>query len=143
MEWVANGTVFPHLRVLAKELQTPKTLICPADVDRQVAKTFTLLDDSRVSYFLGVDASATNSNSSLTNHGMHLAGDRNLVLNERSVKPGLLVAPPGSALSWAKKIHNRHGNILFEDGHVEFMNTSRLKRSLQEAGSATNRLAIP
>ena len=143
MELVANGNVFAHLRILAKELQTPKTLVCPADIDRQVATNFKTFDNSHVSYFLGVDAAATNWNSTSTNGGMFLAGDRNLTLNGRGVKPGLLILTSGNALSWAKKIHNRHGNILFEDGRVELMNSSRLHNALEQTGSATNRLAIP
>ena len=143
MELAANGNVFLHLRILGKELQTPKVLVCPADIDRQVITNFTTLDNSHVSYFVGVDAAVTNWNSASTNGGMFLAGDRNLALNGHSVKSELLVVTAGNALSWAKKIHNRHGNILFEDGRVDFMNTAELKRALQQTGTATNRLAIP
>ena len=144
MEFAASGDAFPHLRVLAKELQAPNILICPADENRQVTTNFALLSNAHVSYFVGLNAAMTNLTSSSTNYGKFLAGDRNLTFDGRVVKAGLLVVPPpDNMLSWAKKIHHRHGNILFEDGAVELMNTPRLKHALEKVGGVTNRFAIP
>src|ERR1051326_6908646 len=54
-----NG-VFAHFRVISNELSTPKVLLCPADLKRSSATSFAALQNPNISYFVGVDAVATN-----------------------------------------------------------------------------------
>jgi len=78
-----------------------------------------------------------------------LAGDRNLEVNERPVTPGLVLLTSKLSVGWAEGLHfsptisGSGGNILFADGHVEYLKPKALNREFQREDSATNRFAIP
>jgi prepilin-type N-terminal cleavage/methylation domain-containing protein/prepilin-type processing-associated H-X9-DG protein len=107
---------YRHLQTLATELTTPKILLCPADLDRQVASNFTLLQNSNVSYFVAGDASYDVPSSVL-------AGDRNIT-NDTHATPSLVQGIFG--LRWTHGLHNEKGNVLFSDSHVEEMNNTHI-----------------
>lgn len=135
MEFVNSPNVFPHFQILSNELQTPKVLVCGAD-DRNPATNFTTdLNNSKVSYFVGVDADESNPQ-------MILAGDRNIAVGSR-VQTGLITLTTNQVISWSKKIHNLNGNLLFADGHAEQVTTGKLRDAVKNTGVTTNRLAIP
>jgi len=135
MEFLASPNVFPHFQILSNELQTPKVLICGAD-ERNPATNFTTdFNDSHLSYFIGADADETNPS-------MFLAGDRNISVNSRE-QSGLVTLTTNQVVGWTRKIHKNQGNILFVDGHVDQLSTTRLRDLVKNTGVTTNRLAIP
>lgn len=91
-----------HLASLARELQTPKLLICPGDKNRLAATNFTRLKETNVSYFV--------FNATPMMPTRLLGTDRNLVSTQG--------AEPGGRLEWTSELH-KPGNALFADGHVE------------------------
>ena len=100
------------------------------------------MTDTNISYFAGVDATLNNPKSILS-------GDRNLQVDDTPAKPGLLVLAPKSQVGWTEELHyskstsTAGGNILFADGHVEFIKSKALNSVFQSQDSATNRFAIP
>ena len=72
---------FRHLQALSNELVTPQLLTCPADT-RLPGPNFGLLQNSNVSYFVGINASYASPDSIL-------AGDRN-VTNDWAGAPSLV-----------------------------------------------------
>jgi prepilin-type N-terminal cleavage/methylation domain-containing protein/prepilin-type processing-associated H-X9-DG protein len=137
MEPAALGNVAPIFRVMANELSTPKILVCPADADRSVAKTFSAgFDNSKVSYFVGVDASDAQP-------AMFLSGDDNFAIDGVPVKSGLLLLATNAPVSWTAARHVNQGNIGLADGSVMTTSSSSLRQMLVQTGVATNRLALP
>ncbi len=113
-EFVQNGYLvngpfyfgFRHFQPLAGILQTPAILVCPADT-RPAATNFATLQNSNISYFVGVTADYSQPMSVL-------AGDGNL-----SAASTLVRGMAGGRLTWTGKQHHFKGNVLFADGHVE------------------------
>jgi prepilin-type processing-associated H-X9-DG protein len=126
LEYVQSGfdsgpvfyTAFRTFQALAGELDKPQTLICPDDIARAAAANFVELQNSNVSYFVGVD-------STFDKPASILAGDRNLATNEFQ-NPTILRAGPGNRLYWTLEMHQYRGNVLFADGHVEEWNNPRM-----------------
>ena len=114
LEFVQNGALvngpfyfgFRHFQPLAGILETPKILVCPADT-RLAATNFVTLNNSNISYFVGVNADYSQPMSIL-------AGDGNLASGATIVR-----RPAGSRLTWTAAQHRFKGNVLFADGHVE------------------------
>ena len=92
-------------------------------------------DNSRLSYFVGVDATQTNAT-------MFLSGDRNLT-NGLPVTRGLLSLTTNRPAGWTGKMHANAGNIGFADFSVMQLTTSGLRSALERTGLTTNRLAMP
>jgi prepilin-type N-terminal cleavage/methylation domain-containing protein/prepilin-type processing-associated H-X9-DG protein len=109
---------FQHFRPLAGELVTPKLLACPSDLQRWSATNFTQFNNWNLSYALGLQADPNIPNSVL-------GVDRNF--------PSCRTLPPNPTIGhlygdelhpppppyWETGLHERKGNILFSDGHVE------------------------
>jgi prepilin-type processing-associated H-X9-DG protein len=91
---------------------------------------------------VGVDAMLNNPKSIL-------AGDRHLQVDGLPAKPGLLELTVKSPASWSEELHHLtsssscSGNILFADGHVEFLKTKSLDSVLRSQNMTINRLAVP
>ncbi len=135
-EFVQNGYAvgrefyfsFRQFQVLSNELSLPTLLICPTDM-RLPATNFGALQNSNVSYFVGVKAGPENP-------GSILAGDRNLTANS-APNPSILRLEAGNRLWWTWEMHQSKGNVLFADGHVEEWNNAALASSAgsQPAGA--------
>ena len=137
MEPALRGNVFQVFQVMSNELSTPRILLCPADADRFAAKNFTAgFDNSRVSYFAGLDAADDKP-------AMFLAGDDNFSIDGRSVKSGLLLLATNAPVSWTAARHVNQGNIGLADGSVQTTTSSSLRQRLVQTGVAANRLALP
>ena len=137
MELVSAGSPIPHFLVMSNELNTPKTLWCPADSNRIPVLTFQAkMGSSNVSYFLGVDAVGTHPESILI-------GDDHLAMGGRPVKSGRLEVTTNSALSWRQERHVFAGNVAMADGSVSSIDTTGLRLLLNQTGMLTNRLAMP
>ena len=136
MECIEQGLVFPHFQVMSNELSTPKVLRCPEDRSFQPATNFTTdLDNSKLSYFVGLDA-GDNSPSSI------LAGDKNL-LNAKTSSNRLMTLTSKSSLGWTRALHSKKGNVLFADGSVREVGNRETPAVIEALGTRTNRLAVP
>ena len=137
MEPALRGNVAPVFQVMSNELSTPIILLCPADAHRFAAKNFAAgFDDSKVSYFAGVDASDDKPT-------MFLSGDDNFAIGSRQIKSGLLLLATNAPVSWTDTRHVNRGNIGLADGSVQTTGSASLCQLLVQTGVATNRLAIP
>lgn len=135
MELKMSSNVSVLFLVLSNELSTPRVLFCPADTKRRFATNFgSDFEDSKISYFVGVDAARTN-------YTMALAGDRNL---RTSSGPGLGIATVTSntLVAWGPDLHKNSGYLLFVDGSVRKVKSEFLSGILSN-GIATNHLFIP
>lgn len=117
----------------------PTTLLCSGDRRRDYQiKSLETLSDTNISYFVGVDAWYRNP-------GSILAGDRHLELNQKALEAGLFKPNANSTLAWSPEMHRslRGGNLLFIDGHVEFVRSNKLNATFQRQTLPYGRLAIP
>ncbi|MDB6126046.1 MAG: N-terminal cleavage protein [Pedosphaera sp.] len=134
-EFAGGDDVFRTFQVMSNELSNPKMVICPADERTSATNWTSDFNNSRVSYFVGLDA-----NASLTNS--FLSGDRNLK-NGEMAQNGIVEFTKNQPAKWAKDIHDRSGNIAFGDGHVKRFSSTEVKNALRLTGMTTNRLAMP
>lgn len=136
-EFVQNGYAvgrefyfsFRQFQVLSNELSRPTLLICPTDI-RLPATNFGVLQNSNVSYFVGVKAMSARPDSIL-------AGDRNLTANS-APNPSILRMEAGNRLWWTWEMHQSKGNVLFADGHVEEWNNAALDSSAGSEPAGTD-----
>jgi len=97
---------YRYFQPLGSILETPRILVCPTDT-RLPALSFNVLQNSNVSYFVGVNADYNQPLSIL-------AGDGNLAASTT-----MLHITTGGRLTWDSNLHAYKGNVLFADGHVE------------------------
>lgn len=137
MELAAIGDAASTFLVMSNELSSPKVLVCFADSNRLAAVSFARgLNNSNVSYFVGVDARDEKPESIIS-------GDDNFAVGDRPVKSGLLNLWSNAPATWTAARHHFSGNIGLADGSVHTANDTNLINLLQQTGLATNRLAIP
>jgi len=118
-EFVRNGYFirgpfyfsYRQFTALSNELATPAVLICKEETLRLPAASFNSLQNSNLSYFVGVNADFSRPDDIL-------AGDRNLVCSP-SPSPTILRTSSGAVFWWTSGLHQLKGNTLFTDGHVE------------------------
>jgi prepilin-type processing-associated H-X9-DG protein len=138
MEMISSGYACLQFRPLSPYM--PRNIwafACPADKTKFAATNYNPLLEENVSYFANVDATTNNPANTI------LAGDRNLSANGQSVNPGLFVMTTNFDMSWTHEIHALGGNLVFADGHVEWVNTTQLNSVVQRQLLATNRLIVP
>jgi prepilin-type N-terminal cleavage/methylation domain-containing protein/prepilin-type processing-associated H-X9-DG protein len=114
---------YRHFQTLARELTLPKILVCPTDLGRQPARTFAALQNSNISYFVGVNADYDQPQSIL-------AGDRNIT---NDFIPSSTIVRGTYGLRWTRELHFFKGNVLFADTHVEEFNDARFNLSANSA----------
>jgi prepilin-type N-terminal cleavage/methylation domain-containing protein/prepilin-type processing-associated H-X9-DG protein len=124
---------FRHFQAVSNELVTPRLVACPADT-RLPASSFATLNNSSLSYFVGVNAEFARPASLL-------AGDRNLT-NDYASARSLVSLGPNAALRWTGELHRFKGNLLFSDGHVEEKTSPGLLSVLGQLPGVAN-LALP
>jgi len=108
---------YRNFQSLENEMGAPQILACPADT-RLPAPNFAALQNSNLSYFVGVK-------SSFQDPGSILAGDRNLTATPFT-NPAVLHGSADTRWSWTQELHRYKGNVLFADGHVEEWNNAAL-----------------
>jgi len=121
-EYVQNGYLingpfyfsWRQFASLSNELVVPKILTCKADETRLPGTNFATLNNTNLSYFVGVTADFSKPQSIL-------AGDRNLACNP-SPSPTIMRISSGAHFWWTTEVHPLKGNVLFSDGHVEAWN---------------------
>jgi prepilin-type processing-associated H-X9-DG protein len=155
--------------VMSNELGTPKILVCPADERNGHTNFLTApnngygnagLDNSKISYFLGKDASDSKPQ-------MILAGDRNIygVPTYPATMPtfipaygndGIGTSIMATAISmgtnmnstalpiWTPgKMHQGQGNALLADGSVQQLNSAYLRQALSNSGDTSAGVSSP
>jgi competence protein ComGC len=133
MELDESGIVYTHFQVMSNELNTPKTLICPADVRVPATSFGARLSNTNLSYFVGIDASDSMP-------AMFLSGDCNIT-NGPLPPNRILELTPNRPAGWTPERHLRQGNILFGDNSIQGLSDRALRQ--MGSGGLTNRLAIP
>jgi len=118
---------------------SPQLLICPSDL-RRSADSFLSLNNSNISYFVGTGASPGASTCIL-------AGDRNIVISEVPVTPGINHLLANDTLTWIKSMHFKDlgklcGNVLFANG-AAFMYKTNADATVQSQKVLTNDLIVP
>ncbi len=128
-------SAFRHFLVMSNELSTPKVIVCPQDGRRTRATNWNEVGNGNVSYFVGLEAVETYTQSILF-------GDRYV---QTPVPPvdGCLRLQAGDRVGWAKDFHHSEGNLAFGDGSVAHLTSDRLQAALRRSGSTTNRWMIP
>ncbi|MEW6161415.1 MAG: prepilin-type N-terminal cleavage/methylation domain-containing protein [Verrucomicrobiota bacterium] len=122
---VSNGlapSTFRHFQSISNELSTPKILVCPSE-KRVAAPHFALLRNEQISYFVRLTA-AYNRPESI------LAGDRNITNRWRRSPANAGPAARQMEIEWTTAMHDRKGNLLFSDAHVEMLNSAGLNDRL-------------
>jgi Prokaryotic N-terminal methylation motif len=135
MELITTGNVAACFQVMSNGLCTPKILACPADT-RVEATNFTTDLDGKISYFVNLDATEAYPQ-------MPLSGDDNLEIGGVPAKSGLLDFSTDAPISWTAVRHKFSGILAMADGSVQQVTQDGLRRTIQNSGVATNRLAIP
>jgi prepilin-type processing-associated H-X9-DG protein len=134
--YASNQQMYVYFQAMSNELGTPWILACPGDAKRTPGTNFTTdFNNSKVSYFVGLDASETNAT-------MFLAGDRN-ISHGTPPQNGILELTTNQPVTWTRSIHAGQGNILLADGSVQETTSQLLRETLQRTGVRTNRLALP
>jgi len=133
-EFVQNGYIagaqfyfaYRHFQALSNDVSEPKILVCPTDT-REQARSISSLQNSNVSYFIGVNADYNKPMSIL-------AGDRNIT-SVAQQSSSILNGASGAQLRWTGEMHQFKGNILFADSHVEEWNNVNLQAAGNGSGS--------
>ena len=150
-EWLADDSqMWRHWLRLSNELSTPKTLLCPSDLQRQPVHSFLsspptftwagFTNTAHLSYFLGLNAREENFDTILS-------GDRNVTTNGIPVGPGRLVLDATTVVGFSAEIHHDGGNILMADGSVQQAAGTRQNELWRKAriasGLTTNVWLVP
>lgn len=127
---------YVYFQAMSNELNTPKIVVCPGDKDRTPGTNFSSdFGNSRVSYFVGRDASEMNPH-------MFLAGDRYLD-NGLPITNGLMDLRTNQTVIWTKNYHDSQGNVALADGSVQGLTSQGLQQALMNTGTNLTRLALP
>ncbi len=156
VELIARGDVAAYFITMTDYISTPMILNCPAD-SRLEAHFMTPwvgdrngLNNSNISYFVGLDANKTRPQTIISGDdnfaigdGVHPHPPDNSAIGDIPVKSGLLDLSSNTPIWWTGDRHKYVGNVAFSDGHVQPTSGDELQRAVQETGIPTNRLAIP
>ena len=112
-----SNLVWRSFQVMSNELGTPFILACPADT-RTPAVSFERLQNTNISYFIGIEADETNPQ-------MLLSGDHHLG-NGRSTTNKVLTLHTNDTVRWTGLNHQGAGNIALADGSVQQLSSARL-----------------
>ncbi len=104
---------------LSNELVQTKLLVCKSEQVREPADNFGTLQNSNISYAVGVQADFSKPDSVLL-------ADRNLSRTPLP-SPTILRMTDGARFWWTAELHELKGNVLFADGHVEEWNNFSFK----------------
>ncbi len=128
--------VFRYYQVMSNELNNPMILVCPLDRKRRLATNFTSeLNDTHVSYFMGLNADAAHPQSLL-------AGDANVEIGGHAAA-GFQDVTGNRSIRWNKERHRGFGYLAFADGSVQQFSNSIVQKVFRQSGLTTNKLLFP
>jgi len=133
-EFTSTGEVWRHFQAISNELATPKILACPVDKERTRTLDFSALNNSHLSYFIGLDANETKPQTMLS-------GDRNLAISNKLLK-GVVTLTPDTSLEWTTSIHNKQGNLALADGSASQFTGQTLNIQLQAASRSATQTTL-
>ena len=133
-EFTTTGEVWRHFQAISNELATPKILACPVDKERTRALDFSALNNSHLSYFIGLDANETKPQTILS-------GDRNLAISSKLLKANVTLTPDAS-LEWTTSIHDKQGNLGLADGSASQFTGQALKVQVQAASRSATQTTL-
>ena len=152
---VANGgsqtrpKVFYTFRALELQLANPAVAVCPSD-NRLPAESFSVMADTNISYFIGVDTKEHKM-------GMMLAGDRNLTggrpnrscpiakVNNVTME---FASKDITNAHWTAAIHRSVGNVTIGDSSAHQVSRNGVRNLLRSSdddggGSFNNHILHP
>jgi hypothetical protein len=137
MDFTSGPNAWRHFQVMSNEISTPKILFCPAETDpgRFVATNFIHLNNSNLSFFVGLVPNDTNP-------ALILAGDHNIT-NGAPVRNALLGLTTNQRAGWTAEVHHEVGNVALADGSVQEVSSAGLQTAVANSGVATNWLQMP
>jgi len=127
--------VYYTFLALQHELDTPRVLLCPSD-RRKPASDWSTLQDTNVSYFVGVDTREDRP-------GMLLAGDWNIEggrpgqhcpvadVDDTAIAFGL---PEALRITWSVEVHRRVGNVSIGDASAHEVNVRETRDMVSASG---------
>lgn len=128
--------MYIYFKVMSNELNTPKILICPEDRQRRAATNFTTdFNSSRISYFVGLDASDTSPDAILM-------GDSNLQ-SRSPASNGVLELSASNIPAWNGTRHVGGGNIVLGDGSIQKWSNRGLSNAVVKMGQTPARIVLP
>ena len=140
-EKISSGRASEQFRPLWDYIKNLSVFVCPVDKSKIVATNISTFSESNLSYFASLDATTNNATNTI------LTGDRYLVVNEKSVSPGLFDYSTNEVLGWSIDSHHtsqtRYGVFSFADSHVEIVRSANLNSIFLREGVATNQFVIP
>jgi len=130
-----SGDWTDNYKACSNEFNTPKFLVCPADLQKIPTAVWPTLDgDRNISFFAGFDADETKPQTVL-------AGDRN-VMGGGGGNDLHWNAALGTSIdaAWQHTIHIDSGNLVLSDGSVQETSTLQLREQISTAlsGGSTN-----
>jgi hypothetical protein len=129
--------VWRHFAILSNAMSIPKIVRCYSDKERQAALRWTNFNNLNLSYFLGLGAVEEHPQSILS-------GDRNLLLDGRSMSNEAVQFGPRTNVAFDRRMHVEAGNVLLGDGSVQMVSNSRLRDPFHDASLvSTNTLVFP
>ena len=137
-EFDTGKNAYRHFQVMSNELAVTVILRCPTDIfsgERNTATNWSYMNNSNVSFFVGLDAAQTNPKTILS-------GDRN-ISTQIPLVDGILNVSAGRGVGWTREMHKSVGNILLADMTVLTVSAADLNRTVANTGLATNRLQMP
>jgi prepilin-type processing-associated H-X9-DG protein len=133
-DFVATGQAWRHFQAISNELNSPKVLVCPNEKERTRVTEFAALNDSHLSYFVGLSADETKPQTILS-------GDRNLAADGKPLQ-GAVALSTNAVLGWASFNHMGYGNIALADGRVEQTTPDTVNKQLQSAFLSTTQSVL-
>lgn len=133
-EFTTTGEVWRHFQAISNELNTPKILTCPIDKERTRTLDFSALNNSHLSYFIGLNANEIYPQTILS-------GDRNLAISNKLLK-AIVTLTPDTSLEWTISIHNRQGNLGLADGSASQFTGQALNMQLQAASRSATQTTL-
>ncbi len=131
---VATGEAWRHFQAISNELNTPKVLVCPNEKERTRVTDFATLNDSHLSYFVGLSADETKPQTILS-------GDRNLVADGKLIQ-GRVAITTNAILGWASFNHLGYGNTALADGSAYQTTPESVNKQLQAAFLSTTQSVL-
>ena len=133
-EFAMTGDVWRHFQTVSNELNSPKVLTCFYDKERTSSVDFAALNNSNLSYFIGLDANETKPQTILS-------GDRNLAISKKLLT-GVVTLSTKTNLEWTTSIHNKNGNIVLADGSALQATTLNFNNQIQATFLSTTQATL-
>ena len=135
MKLTNSGMVTPHYRAMSDEIGDVTKLTCPGDI-RQIAKSWSALNDSNISYFINFDSSETLPRRVAF-------GDRRFNSTVTPATNNLLILNTNATYQWESGIHQGHGTLSYGDGSVRKIAVQELNAEFHKVENLGSRLQLP